>query len=143
MAYPLVNQTPKPTEAASLTNNGSVKAVVAKAPVKVEKPVIPPTAISAAPTVTPVQKSQPLVVYHSDDFYKEYIFSHESGNRLNAVNSIGCYGLGQSCSESLRNACPNWSTDLNCQLAFWDSYAIRRYGSWEQSYQFWIGHKWW
>ena len=110
------------------------------------KPEVAVQIITQAPVVeAPVEPIKPPVVtvYHSDDFYKEYIFSHESSNRLNAVNSIGCYGLGQDCNNALANECPNWQTDLDCQLRFWDKYAIRRYKSWANAYQFWINHKWW
>jgi len=142
--YPLVNQTPKPTQAESINKAAVVvkQEPVAKPssePVPQKQPEAPKPPVTPAPTPQP----QPPVVYHSDDFYKEFIFSHESSNRLNAVNSIGCYGLGQSCSDSLRNECPNWATDLNCQLAFWDRYAVRRYGSWANAYNFWLSHKWW
>jgi hypothetical protein len=90
------------------------------------------------PTAAP-DAPQPVVsptVYHSNDFYQEYIFSHESGNILTRVNSIGCYGLGQSCGSALSDACPNWQTDLTCQLNYWNSYAAS-YGGWAASYNFW------
>lgn len=75
--------------------------------------------------------------------YKAFIYQHESGNRLGAVNSRGCIGLGQSCGGSLAVACPNWRTNRICQDKFWDNYAIARYGGWEQSYQFWVKSHWW
>lgn len=32
----------------------------------------------------------------SGNFYKDFIYHHESGNRTTAVNSIGCRGIGQA-----------------------------------------------
>lgn len=74
---------------------------------------------------------------------KSCIYDRESSGRLDAVNSSGCIGLGQSCGGGLANACPNWQTDYNCQDAFWDNYAVSRYGSWEASWQFWLNNHWW
>jgi vacuolar-type H+-ATPase subunit I/STV1 len=83
---------------------------------------------------------------------RAFIFQKESGNRLDAVNSIGCYGLGQDCNGSLASVCPNWRTDRPCQESFWESYMLRRYGSWERAVAHWqarvpingrdVGH-WW
>jgi hypothetical protein len=94
------------------------------------------TAVIAPETVT-----API----SDNWYRDFIFQHESGGRLDAVNSIGCYGLGQDCNNVLESQCPDWRTNLTCQVDFWDKYAIRRYGSWEAAYNFWEvqGHRWW
>ena len=77
------------------------------------------------------------------NYYRDFIFQHESGWRLDAVNWIGCYGLGQDCNNVLETQCPNWRVDLDCQLKFWEDYAIRRYGSWEASYYFWLENGWW
>jgi len=139
LVYPLVNQTPKQTEAAQQFNNSEVKQAEVKKSeqptTKVEhtdKPTVQPVVV---PQPTP-QPQPPVALYHSDEFYKEYIFQHESSGVLSRVNSIGCYGLGQSCSDALRNACPNWQNDLSCQLAFWDRYADA-YGGWAKSYEFW------
>ena len=115
----------------------------AQAVVAVPKNAVVTTSVTQTAQPPKPEIKPPVTVVHSDDFYKEYIFSHESSNRLNAVNSIGCYGLGQDCNNALANECPNWQTDKDCQLRFWDKYAIRRYGSWHNAYQFWVAHKWW
>lgn len=76
---------------------------------------------------------------------RDFIFFKESGGRLNAVNaSSGACGLGQAlpCSK-LAKVCPNWQTDMACQLAFWDKYAIARYGSWDNAVAFWQVKHWW
>lgn len=73
--------------------------------------------------------------------YRDYIFAHEGA--IDSVNSIGCIGLGQDCNGQLAVDCPDWRTDLNCQLAFWDRYAVTRYGSWPNAYAFKIANGWW
>lgn len=140
---PLTLQTRKPAHAVQINN-----------PIQVAKPqqvkttaVQTPTVQAPSPQPVPVPvQPQPVVapiVYHSEDFYKNYIFSHESSGRLDAVNSIGCKGLGQDCNGRLEIDCPNWRTDLNCQLAFWDRYAQARYKTWQNAYNFWVNHHWW
>lgn len=77
--------------------------------------------------------------------YKMYIYMHESGNSLTAINpdSKAC-GLGQAypCSK-LTAACPNWQTDYTCQDNFFSSYAVNRYGGWAQSFATWSAQSWW
>ncbi|CAB4182770.1 hypothetical protein UFOVP1439_41 [uncultured Caudovirales phage] len=88
------------------------------------------------------QPSVVSVVNCGDNVYKQYIYQHESGCRTDAVNSIGCTGIGQACPGSkIRNVCP----DLNfaCQDAWFSNYAIQRYGSWAGAYQFWVNNHWW
>lgn len=64
----------------------------------------------------------------------DYVISHESGWRPGAVNAGGCYGLGQACPGSkLVAACSNWSNDPVCQLRFFNSYAVSRYGGWQRA----------
>jgi len=67
----------------------------------------------------------------------------ESSMRLDAINSIGCKGLGQDCNGQLEKDCPNWKTDYQCQNAFFESYAVQRYGSWLKAYEFWLQNNWW
>jgi len=69
---------------------------------------------------------------------REFIFFKESTNRLEAENSQGCKGLGQDCNNVLYIECPNWRTDYNCQIAFWERYMQRRYGSWVAAKAHWI-----
>ncbi len=75
--------------------------------------------------------------------YADYIIGHESGWRPGAISANRCYGLGQSCSGSLSNACPDWANDPVCQLNFFDGYAKSRYGSWAGAYNFWTANRWW
>lgn len=75
----------------------------------------------------------------SGNFYKDYIYQKESGNRTTAVNSIGCRGLGQACPGT-KLPCGD---DYACQDAWFTNYAIQRYGSWQAAYNFWINNHWW
>ena len=69
------------------------------------------------------------------------IFMRESGNNPSAINaSSGACGLGQAlpCSKM-----PCSLSDYNCQVNFFTSYAISRYGSWDNAWLFWQQHNWW
>lgn len=92
---------------------------------------------NVAQAVVPVASASPNC---GDNIYKQYIYHHESGCRTTAMNSIGCYGIGQSCPASKIAHC---GTDFTCQDAWFSNYAIQRYGSWEGAYNFWLSHKWW
>lgn len=72
--------------------------------------------------------------------YAAYIYQRESGCNPGSVNGGGCAGIGQACPGSKM---PCSLTDVQCQLAYFEAYALGRYGSWEAAYQFWIGHSWW
>lgn len=74
--------------------------------------------------------------------YIDYIFSHESGWRPNAVSGNGYVGLGQTSLSNLSSACPNWQSDPICQIIFFSRYSSR-YGGWAGSYNFWSTHHWW
>ena len=93
-----------------------------------------------------LKKQQGAVVYAAagekncgDNFYKQFIYQHESGCRTDAVNSIGCRGIGQACPGS-KLPCGN---DFACQDTWFSNYAIKRYGSWEAAYNFWVKNRWW
>lgn len=72
--------------------------------------------------------------------YAAYIYQRESGCNLASVNGSGCAGIGQACPGS-KMGCS--LTDAPCQLAYFEAYALGRYGSWEAAYQFWQSHGWW
>ena len=73
---------------------------------------------------------------------RDWIFMHESSNNPAAINSIGCKGLGQDCNGQLEIDCPSWQIDRECQTSFFDQYAIKRYGSWDNAKSFWLEHNW-
>lgn len=74
-----------------------------------------------------------------DNPYKQYIYQHESGCNTAARNSIGCYGIGQSCPATKIAQC---GTDFACQDAWFSNYA-NKYGGWAGAYQFWLRNHWW
>lgn len=87
-------------------------------------------------------------IKQSDWAAVDYIITRESSWRLDAVNSIGCIGLGQNCPDKngylwLVDSCPNWRTDAICQLKRFGLYAQDRYGGWQQSKLFRQQHNWW
>lgn len=94
-----------------------------------------------------IKKQQSSVVYAAaapvtncgDNFYKQYIYQHESGCNTAAVNSIGCRGLGQACPGD-KLPC---NADYSCQDIWFTNYAMVRYGSWYNAYIFWINNYWW
>lgn len=71
---------------------------------------------------------------------KAFIYQHESGNNPTATNSIGCYGIGQDCNGIVLSKC---GANYACQDEYFTGYAMRRYGSWEAAYAFWIANNWW
>jgi len=76
--------------------------------------------------------------------YIDYIFSHESGWNPASRNPSGLYvGLGQTNPNTLAKACPNWQGDPICQIKFFNSYAVSRYGSWQAAYVFKKNNGWW
>ena len=74
-----------------------------------------------------------------EDEAKAFIYMHESGNNPNAVNSIGCRGLGQACPGS-KLPC---GADYACQDAWFTNYMLARYGSWNNARAFWLNNHWW
>lgn len=74
-----------------------------------------------------------------DNSYAQYIYQHESGCNLNAVNAGGCRGIGQACPGS-KLPC---GADYACQNAFFTKYANDRYGGWAGAYNFWLQNNWW
>jgi 5'-3' exonuclease len=84
----------------------------------------------------PVTHVQPI---SDDSDAKSFIYSHESGNRPEAVNSIGCRGLGQACPGT-KLPCGD---DYACQDAYFTSYMLGRYGTWENAKAFWLANHWW
>jgi hypothetical protein len=74
-----------------------------------------------------------------DNSYAQFIYQHESGCNLNAVNAGGCRGIGQACPGS-KLPC---GADYACQNAFFTQYANDRYGGWSGAYSAWIAQGWW
>lgn len=89
---------------------------------------------AAAPTVPYTERGL------SGNAAKDFIYMHESGNRTDAVNSIGACGLGQALPCSKMNCTLQ---DYACQDAFFTSYMQARYGTWENAMAFWQANRWW
>lgn len=90
--------------------------------------------IHAAAATAP---SIPTTVYHSDDYYVNWIIQHESGGDPNNVNpSSGACGLFQKvpCNVPLGN--------VTAQMADGLQYINSRYGGAYNAYLFWIAHGW-
>lgn len=75
-----------------------------------------------------------------DNEFAAYIYQHESGCSTTALNSGGCFGIGQDCNNTVKTQC---GASYDCQNAYFSRYAIARYGSWQGAYNFWVGHGWW
>lgn len=118
-----------------------------KPPMTVLKPLQAIDKLKPIPTVTLQAISSPAALQTptmGTNAAMQYIFQHESGNRLDAVNSIGACGLGQSLSCSkLSNVCPDWQTDAACQIKYFTSYANARYGGWVNAQIFWSSNRYW
>ena len=80
-----------------------------------------------------------------DNQYAAYIYGQESGGRVtgncnpSAVNAGGCRGIGQACPGG-KLPC---GADYACQNAWFNNYAIERYGSWAVAYNFHKANGWW
>lgn len=123
---------------------------------KIAEIVLPTETISKpkverlTPEVAKVTESEPIVAQTapetptmsvSEQEAKEFIYMKESGNNPQAVNSIGCVGIGQDCNGQLIKECPDLS--YSCEDAFFTRYAEARYGGWVQAYQAWLSKNWW
>ena len=148
MAFSLcVNPTPHKVvtlhSAAKINNQAIQPAVTPTAsPQPAEQPETP--VATPAPAVE-VQAPPPVSVTGvvpgcGDNEYANYIYMHESGCNTNALNSIGCYGIGQACPAS---KIANCGADYACQNAWFSAYADRAYGGWYNAYLFWSANHWW
>lgn len=97
------------------------------------------TKYTSKPRIQVQKPPERLRVPESSNADKAFIYARESGNNPNAVNSIGCRGLGQACPGS-KLPCGN---DYACQDKYFSKYAIDRYGSWSEARKFWEQNHWW
>jgi hypothetical protein len=80
-------------------------------------------------------------IAESDWGYVDYIVSKESGWNPSATNSSsGACGLVQAlpCSKV-----PGGGYDPVANLTWGNGYAVGRYGSWAEAYNFWVNNHWW
>lgn len=76
-----------------------------------------------------------------DNTYANYIYSHESGCSTDSINAgSGACGIGQAlpCTKL-----PCSLSDYTCQNTFFTAYAMARYGSWANAYDFWVANHYW
>lgn len=96
-------------------------------------PVAP---VSAAPVSSGCQTG-----VTTGNYYEDFIIAHESGGNSCAINpSSGSCNLFQEypCGKS---GCS--TSDVACELAWGNGYALQRYGGWEQAYAYWVkNHNW-
>jgi hypothetical protein len=81
----------------------------------------------------------------SDYSYTDYIISHESGWRIDAVEpTTRATGLCQALPASkMATAGTDYLTNPVTQLKWCASYAQTRYGSWYGAWSFWRTNNWW
>lgn len=85
------------------------------------------------------------VISVGDYSYVNVIVNKESHWNPDDVNGSGCIGLGQSCGSppGLAVVCPDWQINAVCQLNFFNSYALDRYGSWAAAAEHEYNYGWW
>lgn len=115
------------------------------------RPAVPPTAPPAPPPIDSVKVAWMAEGGIPEANYDEadYIFTKESGWRPEAENHKGCIGIGQNCPDKktgerwLEQACPDWRTNIICQIRRFQIYAIGRYRSWEEAMAHKKRYGWW
>lgn len=79
--------------------------------------------------------------------YVNFIINHEAGwNGTLTYNrqGSGAYGICQALpGHKMASAGADWRTNTLTQLKWCNSYALSRYGSWENAYHFWLKKRWW
>lgn len=129
-----------PTPQVSLAKISTKKPILDPVPAEVAEVPLP------APVVPKPVYAAPVSIVVSgcgDNFYANFIYMHESGCSLyNPNSSSGACGLGQAypCSK-LQIACP--AMDYACENAFFNNYAVARYGSWADAYSYWLANSVW
>lgn len=136
----------KRSDASTCRRRAVVKTVTRLPDAKVEQ--LKKASLPAIATVTVVahQQTAPAVAVElpaGEAAAKAFIYSHESGNRTNAINpSSGACGLGQALPcQKLTAVCQ--LSDYACQDAYFTSYMRDRYGTWSAAQAFWLANNWW
>jgi hypothetical protein len=82
----------------------------------------------------------------SDFTYVDYIIIHESDWQVTVYNvqGSGAYGLPQALPPSrMASFGADYMTNPVTQLKWAQYYALSRYGSWANAYNFWVSNQWW
>lgn len=115
-------------------------------PIVQPEPPVVPEPVYVAPVYTGSHEDwmAQAGIASSDYGYVDYIIDHESSWRVTVTNSIGAHGLCQSLpGNKMASAGADWYDNPITQLKWCNSYAISRYGSWAEAYNFWISNRWW
>lgn len=106
----------------------------AKVVPKPAKAIETPTEAPTQPVPQPIVEPEQPVIETTGDSAKLFIYNHESGNNPGAINkSSGACGLGQALPCSKMGCTLD---DYGCQDAFFTSYMLARYGSWDNAEAF-------
>jgi hypothetical protein len=102
---------------------------------------------TCAPVVgTPTEWMRAAGIAESDFAYVDHIISRESGwcpNKWNYAGS-GAYGLGQALpATKMAKFGADYMTNPVTQLRWANAYAVGRYGSWANAYNFWVARHVW
>ena len=85
-------------------------------------------------------------IAESDFGYVDAIITRESGWGVTKWNRAGsgAYGLGQALPASkMAPYGADYMTNPVTQLRWANAYAVNRYGSWANAYNFWMVRHWW
>jgi hypothetical protein len=109
-------------------------------------PVPAPEPTPTAPVGTHEEWMAAAGIAYSDFKYVDYIVSHESEWLVTVYNKqgSGAYGLAQAKpAEKMAPFGDDYMTNPVTQLKWADYYAVNRYGSWAEAYNFWVWNQWW
>jgi hypothetical protein len=122
-----------------------IKANESHQPRQEAKPVVVKKPAMASPSGSKQDWLKQAGIPESDWGSVEFIISHESAWRPHAVNpSSGATGLCQALpAQKMQSAGSDYMTNPVTQLKWCHSYALARYGSWQNAVGFWQEHKWW
>lgn len=83
------------------------------------------------------------ITTHEEQYYADQIITKESTWTMWAENGeTGSYGYCQA-NPHWHELSESYYTNAIEQLMWCDSYAMDRYGSWEEAYYFWLENHWW
>lgn len=88
----------------------------------------------------PPPEPTPVIGNCGSDYYQQLVYQRESGCRTNAVNYLGCAGIGQACPGS---KLPCTLYDWTCQNNFFTNYMLSVYGSWGAAWNSEVIRGWW
>jgi hypothetical protein len=112
----------------------------------VPEPTPEPEPVPSAPTGTHEEWMAAAGISGSDFTYVNYIVTHESEWLVTVYNKqgSGAYGLAQAKpADKMAPFGDDYMTNPVTQLKWANYYALNRYGSWAEAYNFWVWNQWW